>query len=173
MSLDLDRFNELDQKINGNDLLSNEEIKEYNNLYDKLYSTQQDSEDDTANFFEAIQKTAQNLFSSASAGVETIGEATGLESWDKAGERGQQLVQPALESGKRLKTFDDITDVGDTADWLFNSAFPQVATSIAATLPTAIAGAKIGGATGTVFGGPVGAAIGGIGGGILGAFLPS
>ena len=29
MSLDLDRFNELDQKINGNDLLSNEEIKEY------------------------------------------------------------------------------------------------------------------------------------------------
>ena len=96
MSLDLDRFNELDQKINSNDLLSNEEIKEYNNLYNKLYSAQQDSEDDTAGFFEAIQKTAQNLFSSASAGVEAIGEATGLESLDKAGERGQQLVQPSL-----------------------------------------------------------------------------
>ena len=53
------------------------------------------------------------MFSSASAGAEAVGEYTGLESLDKAGERGQQLVQPALESGKRLKTFDDITDVGD------------------------------------------------------------
>ena len=175
MSTELDRLNELEEKLNSSNLLTTEEQQEYNNLFDKLYlvGDEQGSEDDTANFFEAIQKTAQNLFSSASAGVEAIGEYTGSESLDKAGERGQQLVQPALESGKRLKTFDDITDVGDAADWLFSSAFPQVATSIAATLPTAIAGAKIGGAGGAALLGPVGAAVGGIGGGILGAFLPS
>ena len=175
MSTELNRLNELEQKLNSSNLLTTEEQQEYNNLFDKLYlvGDEQGSEDDTANFFEAIQKTAQNLFSSASAGVEAIGEYTGSESLDKAGERGQQLVQPALESGKRLKTFDDITDVGDAADWLFSSAFPQVATSIAATLPTAIAGAKIGGAGGAALLGPVGAAVGGIGGGILGAFLPS
>ena len=125
-----------ERNLISSNLLTTEEQQEYNNLL-KLYSLgEQESEDDTAGFFEAIQKTAQNLFSSASAGVEAVGEYTGLESLDKAGERGQQLVQPALESGKRLKTFDDITDVGDAADWLFSSAFPQVATSIVATLPT-------------------------------------
>ena len=98
MSTELDRLNELREKLNGSNLLTTEEQQEYN-LFDKLYSVgEQESEDDTAGFFEAIQKTAQNLFSSASAEVETVDEYTGLESLDKAGERGQQLVQPALES---------------------------------------------------------------------------
>ena len=104
------------------------EQEEINRLYEALQGAE--GEEETAGFFEAIKKTSQNLFSSASAGIEAIGEATGSETFDRLGERGQELVAPALSSGRRLKTFDDISDVGDAADWLFNSAFPQIATSL-------------------------------------------
>ena len=81
MSTELNRLNELEEKLNSSNILTTEEKQEYNNLFDKLYSVGgQESEDDTANFFEAIQKTAQNLFSSASAGVEAVGEYTGSKS---------------------------------------------------------------------------------------------
>ena len=50
---------------------------------------------------------------------------------------------------------DDITDVGDAADWLFSSAFPQVATSIVAT-STTLKHIKTFGAVGAALGGPLG-----------------
>ena len=146
------------------------EQEEINRLYEALQGAE--GEEETAGFFEAIKKTSQNLFSSASAGIEAIGEATGAETLDRLGERGQELVAPALSSGRRLKTFDDISDVGDAADWLFNSAFPQIATSIATVIPTTLAGAKIGAAGGSILG-PAGTAVGGLVGGALGAFIPS
>ena len=55
---------------------------------------------------------------------------------------------------------------------MFNSAFPQVATSIAVTLPTIYGGAKAGAALGSVVPG-LGTAAGAVVGGIAGAFLPS
>ena len=151
-----------------------EEQEEINRLYEALQASEK-SEEETAGFFEAIKKTGQNLFSSGAAGIEAIGQASGdLDFFDIEGKgrRAQQLVQPALQSGKRLKTFDDISDVGDAADWLFNSAFPQVATSIAVTLPTIYGGAKGGAALGSIIPG-VGTAAGAVVGGIAGAFLPS
>ncbi len=149
---------------------SDEELYEYINL-SKLYGEEEEKED-TANFFEAVQKTAQNLFVSGSAGIETIGEAIGSETIDKLGERGRRFAEPSLNEGPRLKTFDDIQDVGDSMDWLFNSALPQISTSIVATLPSIYAGAKAGGALGSLLG-PVGTTVGGIAGAAFGAFLPS
>ena len=165
-----ERFNELREEASKR-TLSQEENDELLKLYLQLNAP----EEETAGFFEAIKKTGQNLFSSGAAGIEAIGQASGdLDFFDIEGKgrRAQQLVQPALQSGKRLKTFDDISDVGDAADWLFNSAFPQVATSIAVTLPTIYGGAKAGAAVGSVVPG-VGTALGGLVGGIAGAFLPS
>ena len=141
-----ERFNELREEASKR-TLSQEENDELLKLYLQLNAP----EEETAGF-EAIKKTGQNLFSSGAAGIEAIGQASGDLDFDIEGKgrRAQQLVQPALESGKRLKTFDDISDVGDAADWLFNSAFPQVATSIAVTLPTIYGGAKAGAALGSV-----------------------
>ena len=96
--------------------LTPEEKLELSNLRNSL--TNQD-EEETAGFFEAIKKTSQNLFSSASAGIEAIGQASGdldIFDFEGKGRRGQELVAPALSSGRRLKTFDDISDVGDAAE---------------------------------------------------------
>ena len=154
---------------------SDEELYEYINLKE-LYGEEEEKED-TANFFEAVQKTAQNLFVSGSAGIETIGEAMGSDGFisstlDKLGERGRRFAEPSLNEGPRLKTFDDIQGVGDSMDWLFNSALPQISTSIVATLPSIYAGAKLGAAGGSLLG-PVGTTVGGLVGSALGAFLPS
>ena len=57
MSTELNRLNELEEKLNSSSILTTEEEQEYNNLFDKLYSVgEQESEDDTADFFEAIQE---------------------------------------------------------------------------------------------------------------------
>lgn len=168
-----ERYEELLQKRNasvtGIGSFSDEEVTEYLNLKG-LYAEKE--EEDTANFFEGVQKTAQNLFVSGSAGIETIGEAIGSETLDKLGERGRRFAEPSLNEGPRLKTFDDIQGVGDSMDWLFNSALPQISTSIVATLPSIYAGSKAGGALGSLLG-PVGTTVGGIAGAALGAFLPS
>jgi len=37
MSTELDRLNELQEKLNSSNLLTTEEQQEYNNLFDKLY----------------------------------------------------------------------------------------------------------------------------------------
>ncbi len=141
---------------------SQEERNEFFRLVEEYQEKPKDK--DTAGFFKAIQKTAQNLFASGSAGIETIGEATGIDTLDRLGERGQAFVEPSLDKGPRLKTFDDIQDVGDSVDWLFNSALPQISTSIALTIPSIAGGA----AAGSVIPG-----IGTVGGAIIGAFLPS
>ena len=38
MSTELNRLNELEEKLNSSNILTTEEEQEYNNLFDKLYS---------------------------------------------------------------------------------------------------------------------------------------
>ena len=57
MSTELNRLNELEEKLNSSSILTTEEEQEYNNLFDKLYSVGgQESEDDTAGFFRSNPK---------------------------------------------------------------------------------------------------------------------
>jgi len=127
--------------------------------------------DEDPSFFETLGQTVDQLQASGWAGVRVMGEAMGNETLVEAGNKGVIFNEAQAAKYGRPMIIEDIEDTGDAMNWL-KGASAQVIPSIAVSLPTAFAGAKLGAAAGSIVPG-IGTVVGGVVGGALGAFLPS
>ena len=127
--------------------------------------------DEDPSFFETLGQTVDQLQASGWAGVRVMGEAMENETLVEAGNKGVIFNEAQAAKYGRPMIIEDIEDTGDAMNWL-KGASAQVIPSIAVSLPTAFAGAKLGAAAGSIVPG-IGTVVGGVVGGALGAFLPS
>ena len=139
----------------------------------------------TGKFFQSVGRGIDQVQGLFGSGLDVIGEATGIESLEKYGEKvyernAAQLAEREARSPRlALKDVDNIV-VGQQS-WVdfIQQSLGEVAPSLGVSLAGAGAGAKAGAAVGNVLTGPfvplklVGVPIGALVGGAIGAFLPS
>jgi hypothetical protein len=139
----------------------------------------------TGKFFQSVGRGIDQVQGLFGSGLDVIGEATGIESLEKYGEKvyernAAQLAEREARSPRlALKDVDNIV-VGQQS-WVdfIQQSLGEVAPSLGVSLAGAGAGAKAGAAVGNVLTGPfvplklVGVPVGALVGGAIGAFLPS
>jgi hypothetical protein len=139
----------------------------------------------TGKFFQSVGRGIDQVQGLFGSGLDVVGEATGIESLEKYGEKvyernAAQLAEREARSPRlALKDVDNIV-VGQQS-WVdfIQQSLGEVAPSLGVSLAGAGAGAKAGAAVGNVLTGPfvplklVGVPVGALVGGAIGAFLPS